>query len=95
MQVTEISGRLERTSNEHVFELKHVKDDATNQLNALEVRVKHAIEELNNALNAFRALDDAERGKLETRIIGSVDREIMSLTGKIVSIVSSQIIASV
>ena len=86
-QVAEISGRLERVSNEHVFEIKHVKDESANQVSALEARVKHAVEELHNALNAFKALDDAERGKLETRVVGSLERETVTLAGKIVSVI--------
>lgn len=69
-----------------MFEIKHFKDEATTQLNALETRVKHAVEELNNALNAFKALDDAERGKLETRVVGSLERETVTLHSKIVSL---------
>lgn len=56
------------------MKLQHLEGDTGQQMATLDSRTKSIIDDLKNTLNMYQANSDAEREKLEARLLSNMER---------------------
>lgn len=66
------------------MKLQHLEGDTGQQMATLDSRTKSIIDDLKNTLNMYQANSDAEREKLEARLLSNMERISAAKDGLIV-----------
>lgn len=61
-------------ASENKMKLQHLEGDTGQQMATLDSRTKSIIDDLKNTLNMYQANSDAEREKLEARLLSNMER---------------------
>lgn len=71
-------------ASENKMKLQHLEGDTGQQMATLDSRTKSIIDDLKNTLNMYQANSDAEREKLEARLLSNMERISAAKDGLIV-----------
>uniref|UniRef100_A0A8W8HS32 Uncharacterized protein n=1 Tax=Magallana gigas TaxID=29159 RepID=A0A8W8HS32_MAGGI len=64
-----VQNNQDRMASENKMKLQHLEGDTGQQMATLDSRTKSIIDDLKNTLNMYQANSDAEREKLEARLL--------------------------
>lgn len=79
-----VQNNQERMASENKMKLQHLEGDTGQQMATLDSRTKSIIDDLKNTLNMYQANSDAEREKLEARLLSNMERISAAKDGLIV-----------
>lgn len=71
-------------ASENKMKLQHLEGDTGQQMATLDSRTKSIIDDLKNTLNMYQVNSDAEREKLEARLLSNMERISAAKDGLIV-----------
>lgn len=71
-------------ASENKMKLQHLEGDTGQQMATLDSRTKSIIDDLKNTLHMYQANSDAEREKLEARLLSNMERISAAKDGLIV-----------
>lgn len=71
-------------ASENKMKLQHLEGDTGQQMATLDSRTKSIMDDLKNTLNMYQANSDAEREKLEARLLSNMERISAAKDGLIV-----------
>lgn len=69
-----VQNNQDRMASENKMKLQHLEGDTGQQMATLDSRTKSIIDDLKNTLNMYQANSDAEREKLEARLLSNMER---------------------
>lgn len=79
-----VQNNQDRMASENKMKLQHLEGDTGQQMATLDSRTKSIIDDLKNTLNMYQANSDAEREKLEARLLSNMERISAAKDGLIV-----------
>lgn len=79
-----VQNHQDRMASENKMKLQHLEGDTGQQMATLDSRTKSIIDDLKNTLNMYQANSDAEREKLEARLLSNMERISAAKDGLIV-----------
>ncbi|XP_013411484.1 protein FAM81A [Lingula anatina] len=82
-KMAEINNRLDKVNIEHTLKIKHMEGDSSQQLSHLDTKTRALFEELRHTLTASKAVEEAEREKMESRLFTHLDRSSTSRDGRL------------
>lgn len=66
--------KIDRMMTEQQLRLRHVEGDSSGKIVSLDNKTRQLIEETRTTMNTFKAMEEGEREKLETRLLSHTDR---------------------
>lgn len=79
-----VQNNQDRMASENKMKLQHLEGDTGQQMATLDSRTKSIIDDLKNTLNMYQTNSDAEREKLEARLLSNMERISAAKDGLIV-----------
>lgn len=77
---------MEKTNTEQTMQLQHVQTGTSHQVTNLDARNRSTMDELRHEMEVGRMHDQAEREKMEARIIMHVEKALTLRDSKLVSL---------
>ncbi|XP_064609737.1 protein FAM81A-like [Liolophura sinensis] len=75
-QILQVLNQLDRSSSDNKIQLQQVEGGTNHQLTLLESKTKSQVEDLRNNLSTYHITEEAEREKLEARLLSSIEKAL-------------------
>lgn len=88
MQLIAINSQVERASGESRMKLQHLEGDTNTQMSMIDAKTRQLVDEMKATMTSVQGSIDAERERMEQRLMAAIEKSSASKDLLIVSFAS-------